>query len=403
MLAWFQAVASSGMLSVNYAPLYRSFTQRLAFSTGLISWSHMQESIDDFRLRTGGDLTTNNTGYLKNSTTALLSRQLSVGNKSTIIDSGSSIHSNIVRSSGIEAYVEETGIVQENAFMTVFLIACIVILAITVTTLLFKVILEAWNLCGKCPKPLTGFRKHYWGTIFRSNVIVINTFYGIWVLYSIHQFRVGDSWAATLLAALTLAVFSGILIFFAVRIFGAARHNIKTEGSAARLFEDKEIWLKYSLLYNAYHQKTWWFFAPSILYNFARYALIAALSGRGFAQSVSVLIVEILMLTLLLYLRPFVRKRENFVNILIHIVRVLLSGAILVFVDELKVQRSTQTIMGFALVIITSALTLLLVGLLMFNAIYVCCKDNPHRKRRKQAGTPPSYSNQPQKAHLLTI
>jgi len=354
----------------------------------------MQESIDNFRARTGGNLTTSSTGYLKNSTAALLTRQLSIGTNSSTTGSGDLIPSNITRSLGIEAYVEQTGIVQENAFMTVFLIACIVILAIIVSVLLFKVILEIWDLCGKYPKSLIGFRKHYWGTIFRTNVILINTFYGIWVLYSIHQFRVGDSWAATLLAALTLAVFSGILIFFAVGIFRAANHHIKYSGSAARLFEDKKIWLKYGLLYNTYRKKTWWFFTPSILYNCIRYALIAALSGRGLAQTVSVLIVEVSMLILVIFLHPFERKRENFVHILTHIVRALLSGAILVFVDELKVQRSTQTIMGFALVIITSVLTVLLVGLLVFNAIYVCCKDNPHRKRRKEAGTPPCYSNQ---------
>ena len=43
--------------------------------------------------------------------------------------------------------------------MTVLLIFAIVIAAVTVAILLFKVILETWALCGNFPKRLTGFRK----------------------------------------------------------------------------------------------------------------------------------------------------------------------------------------------------------------------------------------------------
>jgi hypothetical protein len=71
---------------------------------------------------------------------------------------------------------------------------------------------------------------------------------------------------------------------------------------------------------------------------------------------------------------------------MIQVVRALSMGCILVFVDELKVERSTQTVMGFALVIATSVLTVILVGLMIFNGIYQCVKSNPHRKRRKEAG-----------------
>lgn len=72
-------------------------------------------------------------------------------------------------------------------------------------------------------------------------------------------------------------------------------------------------------------------------------------------------------------------------NIAIQFIRVLQMGALLVFVQELKVERSTQTVMGFALVIVTSVFTGLLVLLMVINGFYTCCKDNPHRKRRKEA------------------
>ncbi|KAG9239080.1 hypothetical protein BJ875DRAFT_262771 [Amylocarpus encephaloides] len=381
MIGWFQTMASSGMLSVNYAPLYREFTERFAFSTGLISWHGMQTSIDNFRTHSGGNTTSLNTSLLKNSTLGARDIISTVSNSTA----NGTLSSNLQSNFGLQKYISQTGIVPQNAFMTVLLIACLVILCISLSILLFRALLELWALCGTFPKSLLGFRKRYLGVIFRTNVVLINACYGTWVLYCIFQFKAGDSWAATILAAVTLAAFTGVLIFFAVRIVVTARRHIKVEGNAARLFEDKKIWLKYSLFYDTYHRKSWWFFMTLISYNFVRYALIAGLDGRGLAQTVSILVCEVMMLILVCFVRPFERKRVNSVNILIQLVQVVRMGAILVFVDELKVKRSTQTVAGFALVIVSSVCTVLLVVLMVFNAVYSCCKDNPHRKKRKEA------------------
>ena len=66
VMGWFQSMAMNGMLSVNYPPVYRSFTKNFAFSGGLIPWAAMQTSIDNFRGVTGGNLTTENFLYLQN-------------------------------------------------------------------------------------------------------------------------------------------------------------------------------------------------------------------------------------------------------------------------------------------------------------------------------------------------
>jgi Transient receptor potential (TRP) ion channel len=68
VLGWFQTIAVTGMMSVNYPPIYRSFSKNFAFSTGLVSWEPMQASIDNFRNRTGGNLTEDNVQFLKNTT-----------------------------------------------------------------------------------------------------------------------------------------------------------------------------------------------------------------------------------------------------------------------------------------------------------------------------------------------
>jgi Transient receptor potential (TRP) ion channel len=68
VMHWFNFIAYSGMYSVNYPPIYRSFAKNFGWSTGLVTWQGMQDSIDNFRAKTGGNLTDDNQQYLKNST-----------------------------------------------------------------------------------------------------------------------------------------------------------------------------------------------------------------------------------------------------------------------------------------------------------------------------------------------
>jgi len=81
ILQWFQFIAISGMFNVNYPPIYRSFCQNFGWSTGLVSWASMQISIDNFRAKTGGNLTDMNYQYLENATLVynVQKRDLNVG------------------------------------------------------------------------------------------------------------------------------------------------------------------------------------------------------------------------------------------------------------------------------------------------------------------------------------
>jgi hypothetical protein len=57
----------------------------------------------------------------------------------------------------------------------------------------------------------------------------------------------------------------------------------------------------------------------------------------------------------------------------------------LVFVEELGIAQTTQTVTGVVLIAVQSLLTGLLAILIAVNAITIFCKENPHRKRRKEA------------------
>ena len=92
------------------------------------------------------------------------------------------------------------------------------------------------------------------------------------------------------------------------------------------------------------------------------------------------------MLVLVLWSRPYATKAGNWINFFIQMVRVLSVICILVFVEQLGVSQSTKTITGVVLIAVQSVLTAALAILIAVNSIIICCKENPHRKRRKEAG-----------------
>jgi len=117
---------------------------------------------------------------------------------------------------------------------------------------------------------------------------------------------------------------------------------------------------------------------------FAKGCILAAADGHGLSQSIGQLVVECLMLGLLIWNRPFERRSGNVINIFILVVRVLSVICILVFVEELGIAKTTQTVTGVVLIVVQSLLTGVLGILIAANAIIMCCKENPHRKRRKE-------------------
>lgn len=408
VMGWFHSMATNGMLSVSYPSVYRSFTNNFAWSTGLIPWANMQNSIDNFRKATGGNLTHESYAYLTSlrespsrtssmkrgldlmaDVSELLPRSVDFAQSSSTNSSsdGGGESSSLFSESGFKNFVEEAMIPSANVFMTVLLVFAIVVAIVVVGILLLKVILEIWALYGNFPKKLSTFRKDYWGLMARTITSMILVMYSIWVLYCVYQLRNGDSWAAKVLAAVTLAVFTSVLAFFAWRIIYMARKYKKAEGDATSLFDNKDTWRKYSLFYDAYKKDFWWLFVPIIIYALAKGCIIAGAQGHGMAQSAGQLVVEALLLILLLWNRPYVTKSSMWINITIQIVRVLSVACVLVFVEELGVSQTTKTVTGIALIAIQSTLTGLLAILIAVNAIIFCIRENPHAKRRKEAGT----------------
>ena len=415
VIGWFQGVATNGMLSVQYPLVYQSFTTNFGFSTGLIPWGSMQNTIDSFRQRTGGNLTDDNYPFLLHNATllyddgttnsSLSKRALDTvllwtrdgtevnvnGTSATFGGNGSTNNTantgnkNQHFVKGIEAYVEQLAIPQANTFMTVLLIFAIIVAAIIVGILLIKVILELCSIFGSLPKSLESWRKRYWWRMAKALTNLVFILYGTWTLYCIYQFTDGDSWAAKVLAGVTLGLFTVILAGFTWKIWATAHHFKKLEGDAAKLYEDKEVWIRYSLFYDNYKRGYWWVFVPAIVYMFARGCVIAGGNGHGMVQAAGQMFVEGLMLIFLVWARPYQRRSGQWINITIQSVRLASVACILVFVEEFGISQTTKTITGVILIVVQSVLTALLAILIAINALIVLIKENPHRRNRKEA------------------
>ncbi|KAJ5138907.1 uncharacterized protein N7515_003755 [Penicillium bovifimosum] len=394
----FHTIATSGMLSVSYPPIYRSFSSNFMWSTGLIPWAGMQQSIDNFRKATGGNLTTESYEYLRNASLAQRGSSgdtakrswdytMEFGRMVARSDDSSDSEETDNRSTVEKAkdFGQELMVPSANVFMTVLLIFAIVIAVVVVGILLVKVVLEVWALYGSFPNKLSDFRKDYWGLMARTITNMILVLYSIWVLYCVYQLKKGDSWAAKLLAAITLSIFTAVLLFFAIRIVYMARKYKRAEGDIDSLYEDKETWKKYSLFYDNYKKDFWWLFIPVIVYALVKGCIIAGGEGHGLFQSAGQLACEILLLGLLVWSRPYATKASMGINIAVQVVRVLSIACVLVFVEELGFSSTTKTVTGTVLIAVQSTLTAVLAILIAVNAIINCCRENPHEKRRREA------------------
>jgi hypothetical protein len=211
----------------------------------------------------------------------------------------------------------------------------IILSSVAVGMLLIKFILELWATCSHLSKRFESIRKNYWRILSTTIVRIVLIVYGTWAVYCLYQFRTGDSWAASLLAGVTLAIFTAVLAFFTIRIFYLAAKAKKLDGGVDELYEHKPWMRKYGFFYDQFKSRLWWFFVPILLVSLLRAFLLVFGAGNGMVQAIGILAVEGIFLILLFWRRPYDGRGANVINAMIAVVRVLSIICILVFVEQL--------------------------------------------------------------------
>lgn len=423
-----QGISISGMYSLNYPSAYRSFTQNMGWSTGIITWPGMQIGIDDFRKRTGGNLTASSYERLQNTT--LVYRDADNANTTDIdVSSANSSSSNVKRMfvelfirddtnsttnstaastsnststetdssekkyvsivTGIQAYVEKLTVPNTNTFMTLLIWWAIIVGICIAAILALKLFLEIWSIKGNKKNKFPGFRKRYWLFLASTLVRLVIIFYGLWTLYCIYQFKIGDAWGPMLLAGLLLGIMTIVLVGFTIRIAWLARVASTQKGGLEYLFKHKPWIRKYGLFYDQFKIKYWWCFIPTLLAAFGRNAFVALGYGNGLLQVIGQLVIDILLSLLFIFTMPFNTKMGNGINIAIQVVRVISLALLMTFAVQFNLNQIAATGIGMALIVIQAALTILLAILIMINAgvgifTMACSGRRKKQKLKKQ-------------------
>lgn len=410
-----QGIAISGMYSLNYPSAYRNFSQNVGWSTGMITWGGMQKSIDNFRKRTGGNLTGSSYErlqqtilvYLNDQNKNLTSIDTPIGSNSTSkisllsVKFKKTVDRLLVRDSndtsevvgddkkyvsivtGIKAYVEKLTIPDTNTFMTLLIWWAIIIGACIAVILAVKLALEIWSIKGNPKQKFRNFRKRYWMFLGSTLIRLILIFYGLWVLYCFYQFKIGDSWGTRLLAGILFGTLTIILVGFTLRIVLLARQASKERGGLDYLFKHTPWIRKYGLFYDQFKVRYWWCFIPVLMASFGRNAFIALGYGNGMVQVIGQLVIDILLALLFIITMPFNTKMGNSINLAIQIVRVISLALLLTFAFQFNLKGITATGIGLALIVIQAALTILLAFLILMNACVGISKMVCGKRRKK--------------------
>jgi hypothetical protein len=376
-----QGIATAGMMSVNYPSVYSSFSQNVGWSVGIISWDGLQHQIDEFRNSTGGNLKKSSLTQLKQATlirqnqtngamyggslmnnetitermvqlftredtngtdtngTATFSMGMGGGGH-TPTSNGEPQKTGVSLVQGLKAYVEELSIPSTNTFMTVLVWFCIIMAAAITLIMTVKLALEVYCRWYKpLGKDLENFRRRYWIHLGSTIVRVVLVLYGLGVLYCCFQFKQNDSWAATVLAAITLALMTLTLLALTARIFFLALYASREKGGLEYLFSHKPWIRKYGLFYDQFQVKYWWCFVVFIAASFGRNAFLALGYGHGMVQVVGQLVIDCIVFIFVCWVKPFNTKMGNWINIAIAVIRIISMVLILTFTVELNLTK----------------------------------------------------------------
>ncbi|KAK3364545.1 hypothetical protein B0T25DRAFT_68726 [Lasiosphaeria hispida] len=370
VLGWFQIMALNGMMSLDYPLVYQKFSKNFGFSFGLISWPQLQGSIERFRANTGGNLTANSAGDTGDA--PLLSGAEGDEAKGCIKGAVG----------GIQRYCKEKGVAQGNAFMTVLVVLLIVAAVVIVGMSLFRSIIALWGRFGRLPGKLQRYRRRYWGAIGRVLTTGVLLFYTPLVTFSISQLRAGESKGAGAIAGIVLILVTGLLVAFSWRIWTSIPVE-KGKRNPSRLFEDKEFWVRYNFLYAWYRRDFWWVFMAIIFYKFALGVVLAAAEGYPTAQAVARMVVEVPLLGLLAWARPFQLRSSNILGIATQAVNVILAGLNFAFVPQHCLDPIVKGVLGLVLVAIYGLVTAVFAVLAIVDLIIKLWTANPHEQRLK--------------------
>ncbi|KAJ7262283.1 hypothetical protein B0H12DRAFT_1105108 [Mycena haematopus] len=368
LLHFYQTIAATALLSLNYPLLYRAFAANFAWAMGLVasSNSRLQRSIDTMRALTGGHLANSSSAAASllvdtsatNSTPTNLRlafgafQQLSsVDEVQTVTDDSSN-----VLQAGIPIYVNSIHIATANAFMTVFLVGLIVVaIALGIAGLLYG-LLYAMNRF-QWGKEHTRYKlKSSYSAYIRAWALRLGLF-GLSpiMIFVFNQWSLKDSWLSILLSVLALLAILAAVLYPVYLTLRLARRE-----SPDALESNLEHLATHAPLYAQYRTPRYYFFLPLLVAAFVKAVVIAAGQGQGMAQVVVLLIVELAVVAAHILLKPYHSRGGDVFSTYLAIVRLVCTGCMIAFVESVGVAAIPRVAIGAVIAVIFSIAVIVL-------------------------------------------
>lgn len=323
--------------------------------------------------------------------------------------------------SGFAGTLSEEGIPASNAFMTGFIWFLILLLIVGGSILLFKLTLDIlYRYKYVKTERFNYFRSHWRAyTIFALLRACYIAFFAMMFL-TIFQFTYSAAPGPIAIAAVVCAVFFfGLfgLAWYALRSYklrfgewisdadrvrlgksrlgklvpiskrpvsgGSTDNDLRSsqdkEGHSIAedslvvprgVHDDEEYTKKFGWLASRFRRSRWWFFAAWLVYELVRAVFFAGASGHAMVQVFALLVIEFIAFLFIMAVRPFEGQRLNVIMVYLlgfsKFSTVALSAA---FDVSFNLQRITTTVIGVAIIIIQSVLTIVLLLAITISAI----------------------------------
>ncbi|KAG9316537.1 hypothetical protein JVU11DRAFT_2587 [Chiua virens] len=393
----FQWAASTALLDLNYSSVYIAFATNLSWALGLFqasATSPIQISINNMRHLTGGNMA----NAIAGSAVALVNRKLSPYNAAVALFSSfqpssfvtetllalgniskrdstfagsiseiegpgtvqtvTSTSSNVLQA-GVPIYVGYSGIATANAFMTIFFVA-LMVLAILLATLAVGYGLVVLFGRRRNSATLMHFRELYpqFAYAWLLRVCLIGT--TPVSIFALYQWTLRDSWLSILLSAMLLL---GVLGYALFSIFHVVRCAIRA--TPYTLFTQPKMITAYGPLFAQYRSERYFTSIPFLGAIVTKAIFIAFAHANGEVQVIAILIIECAIFAYLVAIKPHRTRGGDVLATYLALTRVVCTGLLIAFVENLKVAAIPRVVIGLVIVVIISVAVIVM----FFNTI----------------------------------
>jgi hypothetical protein len=403
LFVYFQNLAITSMMAVSRVPpIAAAWSQNFQWSMGIINAGFMQDAIRWYVQATGGTSTVvvENSDILSISVQkrALISgisklgRYLSKRSDYNFDDNfdddtiyttdehdTENLTSKILVLRGIQRVSYLAGIEISNFFLTGIVLFLFFLFVLLICIATFKGFAEILTRTKTIKDhKFQEFRLHWStiikGTLFRLALIAFPQL----SLLCLWQLTERDSAAIVVVAVFILLIVIGILAYGATRVVLIGKKSQKEYKTAAYLlYGDAKILNRFGFLYVQFQAEYYWWLVVLLSYTLLRSIFVALVQNHGKAQALCVFIVELFYFVAVCWKRPYMDKRTNAFNIIIHLVNFFNSLMFLFFSNLFGQPAVVSSVCAVVLFVVNAVLALFLLIFTIITCALALIYKNP--------------------------